>query len=157
AMASSKRNGIYCALMFLDLDNFKPLNDFHGHDVGDMLLVEVARRLTACVREIDTVARFGGDEYIVMLSELNSDKAESTTQARIIAEKIRTSLAQPYLLKVNQQNKTKSTVQHQCSASIGLVLFINHDKNPEEIVRCADMAMYQAKKSGGNSIFIHEA
>jgi len=155
AMASSKRNGIYCALMFLDLDNFKPLNDLHGHDVGDMLLVEVARRLSACVREIDTVARFGGDEFVVMLSELNSDKAESTTQTRIIAEKIRASLAQPYLLKVNKQNKTKSTVQHQCSASIGLVLFINHDKNPDEIVRYADMAMYQAKESGGNSICMH--
>jgi len=157
AMASSKRNDIYCALMFLDLDNFKPLNDLHGHDIGDMLLIEVARRLSACVREIDTVARFGGDEFVVMLSELNSDKTESTIQARIIAEKIRASLAQPYLLKVNKPNKIKPIVQHRCSASIGLVLFINHDKNSDEIVRRADLAMYQAKELGGNSIFIHEA
>ena len=76
-MAASKRSGRYGAVMFLDLDNFKPLNDKHGHDVGDLLLIEVANRLKSCVREIDTVARFGGDEFVVLLSELNADKTDS--------------------------------------------------------------------------------
>ena len=73
-MAASKRGGFYCALMFLDLDNFKPLNDIHGHRAGDLLLIEVANRLRSCVREIDTVARFGGDEFVVILSDLNTNK-----------------------------------------------------------------------------------
>ncbi|MDO9227473.1 MAG: PAS domain S-box protein [Pseudomonadota bacterium] len=98
AMAASKRSAHYGALMFLDLDNFKPLNDTHGHVVGDALLTEVADRLHHCVRDVDTVARFGGDEFVVLLNELNADKAEATTQARIVAEKIRLSLAQPYRL-----------------------------------------------------------
>ena len=72
-MASSKRNGFYCALMFIDMDNFKPLNDRYGHVAGDLLLIEVATRLTACVREADTVARFGGDEFVVLLDELDID------------------------------------------------------------------------------------
>ena len=96
AKAASKRSGCYGALMFLDLDNFKPLNDTHGHDVGDLLLIEVAHRITSCVREMDTVARFGGDEFVVMLSELNVDKELSVAQAGNVAEKIRTTLAEPY-------------------------------------------------------------
>ena len=82
AMAASKRSGCYGAVMFLDLDNFKPLNDTHGHEVGDLLLIEVVDRLKSCVREMDTVARFGGDEFVVMLSELDVDKAESIITSR---------------------------------------------------------------------------
>ena len=80
AMSVSKRSGRIGAVMFLDLDNFKPLNDKHGHDVGDLLLVEVAQRIQRCVRKIDTVARFGGDEFVVLLSELDMDRARSTIQ-----------------------------------------------------------------------------
>jgi GGDEF domain-containing protein len=92
AMATQKRNGRRGALLFMDLDNFKPLNDLHGHSVGDLLLTEVARRLTRCVREIDTVARFGGDEFVVLLSHLHEDEATSRTDAFAIAEKIQAAM-----------------------------------------------------------------
>ena len=94
-MAASKRSACYGALMFLDLDNFKPLNDMHGHVVGDLLLIEAADRLEACVREMDTVARFGGDEFVVMISDLDADKSRIDAQARLIAEKIRVALSDP--------------------------------------------------------------
>ena len=152
AMYVSKRSGRYCALMFLDLDNFKPLNDAHGHGVGDLLLIEVARRITGCVREVDTVARFGGDEFVVMLSELEVDKAESIAQAGIIAEKIRASLAEPYLLKIQNEVNAEISVEHHCTSSIGVVLFIDHEACQEDIFKWADMAMYQAKSDGRNLI-----
>lgn len=152
AMAASKRSGRYGALMFLDLDNFKPLNDMHGHKTGDLLLMEVARRLTSCVREMDTVARFGGDEFVVVLSELDVGKAESVAQAGIVAEKIRTILAEPYLLKIQPDGKAETTAEHHCTSSIGAVLFINHETGVEDILKCADMAMYKAKEGGRNMI-----
>jgi len=151
-MAASKRSGRYCALMFLDLDNFKPLNDTYGHGVGDLLLVKVAYRIIGCVRETDTVARFGGDEFVVMLSELDVDKDESITQAGLVAEKIRTTLAEPYVLKIQQEGKAETTIEHHCTSSIGVVLFINHEASPEDILKWADMAMYQAKEGGRNSV-----
>jgi len=148
AMAASKRGGFYGAVMFLDLDNFKPLNDTHGHAAGDLLLMEAARRITSCVREVDTVARFGGDEFVVILSELDVDKAESTAQASIIAEKIRATLAESYVLKIQQEGKAETTVEHHCTSSIGVVLFIDHEASAEDILKWADMAMYQAKEAG---------
>ena len=108
--------------------------------------------LTGCVREMDTVARFGGDEFMVMLGELDADKAESATQAGIVAEKIRATLAEPYVLKLEHEVKTETTVKHHCTSSIGVVLFINHEARTEEIIKWADMAMYQAKEAGGNLI-----
>ena len=89
AIAASKRSGRYAAVMALDLDNFKRINDAHGHAVGDLLLIEVARRITSCVREVDTVARIGGDEFVAMLCELDTDKTQSAWQAKRIAEKVR--------------------------------------------------------------------
>lgn len=139
-------------MMILDLDNFKPLNDLHGHLVGDLLLVEVAQRLLACVRGMDTVARFGGDEFVVMLSELDNDKAESQRQAQVVAEKIRLTLAAPYLLRFINENQSPTTVEHHCTASIGVVLFANHTLTQEEIIKRADAAMYQAKDAGRNAI-----
>ncbi|MDD5384442.1 MAG: PAS domain S-box protein [Gallionella sp.] len=152
AMAASKRSGLYGALMFLDLDNFKPLNDTYGHDVGDLLLMEASRRIASCVREVDTVARFGGDEFVVMLSELDADKAESTAQAGIVAEKIRTILAEPYLLACKQEGDAEIAVEHHCTSSIGVALFLNHKARPEDVIKWADMAMYQAKEGGRNLI-----
>ena len=172
AMIASKRSGRFGALMFLDLDNFKPLNDLHGHEAGDMLLIEVAQRLTRSVREMDTVARMGGDEFVVMLSELATDKALSVAQAVNVAEKIRAALAEPYFLDRNycvfplaEQSSfviatepnlpgtdRKTTVDHHCTASIGVVLFNNHDASHEDILKWADQAMYQAKESGRNSV-----
>ena len=152
SMAASKRSGRYGALMFLDLDNFKPLNDTHGHVAGDLLLIEVANRLKNCVREMDTVSRFGGDEFVVMLSELNTDKTESNAQAMIVAEKIRTMLAEPYLLTFKQAGMPDQTVEHHCTASIGVVLFLNHEASQDNILKWADAAMYQAKEAGRNRV-----
>jgi diguanylate cyclase (GGDEF)-like protein/PAS domain S-box-containing protein len=152
AMALSKRSGRYGAVMFLDLDNFKPLNDTHGHEVGDLLLIEVAQRLTRCVREMDTVARIGGDEFVVMLSEVDADKNIAGEKAGIVAEHVRTTLAAPYLLTRKHEGEVTTTVEHHCTSSIGVVLYIGHDASQEDILKWADMAMYQAKKDGRNNI-----
>ena len=156
-MAASKRMGIYGALIFLDLDNFKPLNDLHGHEAGDLLLIEVAHRLKACVREMDTVARFGGDEFVVMLSELDADKVVSNDLAATLAEKIRRVLCEPYRLTLQAAGKAPSQVEHRCSASIGVTLFIGHETNPKDILKGADSAMYEAKAAGRNRVRFHEA
>lgn len=159
AMASSKRSGRYGALMFLDMDNFKPLNDAHGHEVGDLLLREVACRINGCVREMDTVARFGGDEFVVMLRELDADVAESAAQASVVAEKIRIILSEPYVLSMQEVPGmgAKTTVEHRCTTSIGVVLFINHQATPSDLIKWADLAMYQAKASGRNLIRFYDA
>ena len=151
-MMTSKRSRHYSALIFLDLDNFKPLNDAHGHGVGDLLLVEVARRISRCLREVDFVARFGGDEFVVILSELEVDKSESIKQSRIVAEKLRTILELPYALECQQEAKTETPVEHHCTSSIGVVLFLNHEAEADEIIKRADLAMYRAKEAGGNTI-----
>jgi diguanylate cyclase (GGDEF)-like protein/PAS domain S-box-containing protein len=156
-MASSKRSDSYAALIFLDLDNFKPLNDTHGHEAGDLLLIEVANRLKTCVREMDTVARFGGDEFVVLLGALDADKAESMSQARRVAEKIRLILAEPYLLTIRQEAKADQTVEHQCTASIGVTLFLDHEASEDEILNCADAAMYRAKEAGRNLIRFYDS
>ncbi len=152
AMASSKRSGLYGALMFLDLDNFKPLNDTHGHDVGDLLLIEVAERLKGCVREMDTLGRFGGDEFVVMIRELNKDKVKSRVEAEAIAEKIRLVLSEPYHLHTKHLGQPDKSVKHKCTASIGVVLFLNHQAGQEDLVKWADSAMFQAKADGRNIV-----
>jgi len=156
-LAACKRSGRYGALMFVDLDNFKPLNDRHGHFVGDLLLIEAGKRLKSCVREIDTVARFGGDEFVVMLGELNIDKEISISQAEIVAEKIRARLSDTYHLDIKHQGKAESTVEHHCSASIGVVVFLDHDTTPDDLLKWADKAMYQAKDAGRNTIRFYTA
>jgi diguanylate cyclase (GGDEF)-like protein/PAS domain S-box-containing protein len=156
AMAASKRNGRYGALIFLDIDNFKSLNDTHGHDVGDMLLMDVARRIAACLREIDTVARFGGDEFVVVLGELNSDKDESIKQASIVAEKIRASLGAPYQLKISREGMAETTIEYSCTSSIGVMMFLNHKIDHKDIFTYADIAMYKAKDAGRNQVHFFE-
>jgi diguanylate cyclase (GGDEF)-like protein len=152
ARSANKRSKVYGALMFLDLDNFKPLNDTHGHAVGDLLLIETARRLESCIREMDTVARFGGDEFVVMLSELDQDQLTSKTQAENVAEKIRESISEPFLLKVTNDDLSEATVEHHCTVSIGLTLFNGLEVNQEEVLKQADAAMYQTKAAGRNQI-----
>jgi len=151
ALALSKRSGLYGALMFIDLDNFKPLNDQYGHGVGDLLLIEAARRLSNCMREMDTVARFGGDEFVVMLNELESEKAEATEHAAIVANKILTTLCEPYEITIPDGIGEK-LITHRCTASIGVAMFINHEASQEELLKWADMAMYQAKDAGRNMV-----
>ena len=157
AMSAGKRTGRCGALIFVDLDNFKPLNDTHGHAAGDLLLIEVARRLTSSVREIDTVSRFGGDEFAVLISDLVADKVESTKEVGSIAEKIRIKLAEPYVLSVRHEGDTVTTVEHRCSASIGVLVFKSHEFSQEDILRRADKAMYRAKDAGRNTIIFSEA
>ena len=152
AMAASKRSGEHGAVMLLDLDNFKELNDIHGHSMGDALLKEVGRRITSCLRETDTVARFGGDEFVLVLGHLDKDRAESNIQSNVVAEKVRELLAKPYALKQQMIGGAESVVMFHCSASIGVVLFIDHEFSIEDVLKQADIAMYQAKRAGRNSI-----
>jgi diguanylate cyclase (GGDEF)-like protein/PAS domain S-box-containing protein len=157
ALTTSKRKGLYGALLFLDLDNFKPLNDQHGHDFGDLLLKEAARRIRSCVREVDTVARFGGDEFVVVLSELVADKTASATQVSMVAEKIRAALAAPYLLSIRKDDSVETSVEHHCTSSIGAVLFGNQESSASDILKWADLAMYQAKAAGRNTVKFYDA
>ncbi|XXG30196.1 MAG: PAS domain S-box protein [Ferrovum myxofaciens] len=143
AIVFSARNNCYGALLFLDLDHFKTINDTQGHAVGDLLLIEVSRRLHACVREGDSVARLGGDEFVVLLAELSSDVNEAASQTKSVAEKICSELNEPYMLK---------DFEHRSTASIGISLFRGHQQSVEDLLKHADVAMYQAKAAGRNAI-----
>ena len=149
AMSASKRSHHHGALLFLDLDNIKSLNDTHGHSVGDLLLIEVAERLKTCVREADTVARFGGDEFVVLLSELSTQPGEADEQAVAISEKVRTRLAEPYVL---QSAPSAPAIRHECTASIGVAVFRGRDESQNAVIDRADAAMYRAKEEGRNRI-----
>lgn len=155
-LAVNKRSGHSCALMFLDLDNFKPLNDHHGHDVGDLMLIEVAARLKATVREVDTVARFGGDEFVLLLSDLGPDQSAAIRAAKGIAEKIRHVLANPYQFVVRHPGAADVVIDHQASASIGLVVSADPAVRQDDLMRWADGAMYQAKEGGRNAVALYE-
>jgi diguanylate cyclase (GGDEF)-like protein/PAS domain S-box-containing protein len=157
ALAMSQRSGHFCAVMLLDLDNFKAINDHHGHGAGDLLLKEVARRLLACVRASDTVARVGGDEFVVLITDLNTDRAASILQACAVAEKIRLSLAEPYHLTRTQSPLGTSDITHHGSACIGLVMFIGHEASQDNLLKWADAAMYKAKNAGRNAIHFHQS
>ena len=144
AWVSSARNGRHGALLFIDLDNFKSLNDTLGHHFGDMLLQQAAQRLVACVRKTDTVARLGGDEFVVMLEELNEQDIQAAARTEIIGEKMLAALDQPYHL---------STHVYHCTASIGITLFGgSKQQSIDELMKQADIAMYQAKKAGRNAL-----
>jgi diguanylate cyclase (GGDEF)-like protein len=150
ALATCRRGGQFGALLVLDLDNFKPLNDKYGHLAGDQLLQEVATRLTTAVREADTVARFGGDEFVVLVPTLSQDAAQSVRQAMVVAEKVRAALAAPYLLR--PQEPGAAAIEHRCSASIGGALFDASSGDGSAVLRRADLAMYEAKRDGRNRV-----
>lgn len=152
AMTSSCRTKHYGALMFLDLDNFKPLNDTNGHEAGDMLLIEATHRLKNCVRDMDTVARFGGDEFVVMISELAMDKEHSTSLAQAIAEKMRAALSWPYHIAIKNNKGVETSIEHHCTASIGVTLFVGDESSQDDLLKWADAAMYQAKEAGRNLV-----
>ncbi|WP_114969816.1 PAS domain S-box protein [Rhodoferax ferrireducens] len=156
SMAACTRSAQHGALLFLDLDNFKPLNDAHGHDVGDMLLQDVARRLTQCVRQVDTVARFGGDEFVVVLGELDAGLDAARLQATLVAAKIRHALEQPYDLTVAHDDGPDTHVQHRCTSSIGISMFPEQANTADDILKRADTAMYQAKACGRNAVRFHD-
>ena len=143
ALAASARDHSSGALLFIDLDNFKDLNDTQGHDVGDLLLQEVSRRLIACVREVDTVARLGGDEFVVMLQALGSDGTLATAQVELVGKKILAALNQSYLL---------GNLEHHSTPSIGVTLFEGQKQSVEELLKQADLAMYESKAAGRNTL-----
>jgi diguanylate cyclase (GGDEF)-like protein/PAS domain S-box-containing protein len=143
ALATSARSARLGALLFIDLDNFKTLNDTRGHDKGDLLLQQVAQRLAACMREDDTVARLGGDEFVVMLEGLGDNPEEAATQAKAVGEKILATLNQPYRL---------ADEEHHSTPSIGIALFADHRDTVDELLKRADLAMYQAKAAGRNTL-----
>ncbi len=153
-MAASKRSGSYAALMLLDLDSFKPFNDKYGHAFGDRVLVAFAKRLKSCMREIDTLARFGGDEFVVILGQLAEDRDDSLSLVKAIAEKIRARMAEPYVLEVDEGER--GPVEYACATSIGVVVFHGCEIAAEVILRRADEAMYSAKTSGGNQVRFHQ-
>jgi diguanylate cyclase (GGDEF)-like protein/PAS domain S-box-containing protein len=143
AVATSVRNQTGGALLFIDLDNFKTLNDTKGHGIGDLLLIEVSKRLQECVREGDTLARFGGDEFVLLLEGLSEERAQAAVQARIVGEKVLEALSQPYILEGNEFHS---------SSSMGITLFVNYKQKLDELLKQADTAMYEAKKSGRNTL-----
>ena len=144
ACSASKRSGKFGALLIIDIDHFKTLNDTLGHDVGDHLLVEVAKRLGSCIREGDTAARLGGDEFVVMLEGLGGDAEGAGIQAEMVAEKIRAELSYPYLLRDN--------TEYVRTASIGISLFLGQDKSTDVLLKQSDIALYKAKDAGRNAI-----
>lgn len=152
ALAANRRSSCHGALIFIDLDKFKPVNDAYGHHAGDFVLVEVANRLNACVRLVDTVSRLGGDEFAVLITELKQDQAAAKTFALAIAEEIRLSLAQPYVHQLQGDHNQMYTAEHHCTASIGVVLFNGQVGSGDKVLEQADAAMYRAKEAGRNCI-----
>lgn len=143
ALSLSSRSRLYGAVLMVDLDNFKSINDTRGHEVGDRLLVEIAQRIQLCVRQADTVARLGGDEFIVMLVDLSMDEAQAALQAERIGEKILAAISQPCML---------SNKLHHPAGSMGLCLFVGQSASMEDLLKRADISMYQAKNSGRNAL-----
>lgn len=147
ALVASARHDSHGAILFIDLDNFKTLNDTQGHNVGDLLLTEVANRLQGCVRERDTVARVGGDEFVVILEELSADLLFAVAQTKAIGDKILASISQKYLL---------NSFEYYCSTSIGVSLFLSQEVTEDELLKRADTAMYQAKSAGRNTMRFYD-
>jgi diguanylate cyclase (GGDEF)-like protein/PAS domain S-box-containing protein len=143
AVASSARHGSFGALLFIDLDNFKVLNDTRGHHMGDELLKQVALRLSDCVRSVDTVARLGGDEFVVMLEDLGNVEVDAAAQAEAIGKKILTTINKHFVL---------GDQAHHSSPSIGVTLFFNQQQSVDELLQRADLAMYQSKAAGRNTL-----
>ncbi len=148
ALASSARSAQQGAVLFMDLDNFKNLNDTLGHNIGDLLLQQVAQRLETCVREGDTVARLGGDEFVVILEDLSQQAIEAAAHIEVIANKILAIFREPFQLGVHE---------YHCTASIGASIFSDHDYTQDELLKQADIAMYQAKTSGRNVLRFFDA
>ncbi|MDX8386010.1 MAG: EAL domain-containing protein [Gallionella sp.] len=142
AVTTSARNKTCAGILFIDIDNFKILNDTRGHDVGDTMLIEAGQRLKRCIRESDTLARLGGDEFVILLEGLNEDRSVAAIQAREVAEKVLVEMQQPFELK---------NIEHYTTASIGVSLFSNYRQNLDDLLKQADTAMYAAKKSGRNT------
>ena len=143
ALGASARSGHHGAVLFIDLDRFKAINDMLGHSVGDQMLIEVAARIQACVRESDTVARLGGDEFVVLMPELDCEDQVASQKTAMVAEKIRLALNAPFQLQ---------GAAHHSSPSIGVSLYLGGAESADLLLRQADMAMYKAKDAGRNTL-----
>lgn len=143
ALSVSARNNYYGAILFIDMDEFKLINDTLGHDQGDLLLIEATQRIQACVREVDTVARMGGDEFLVLIENIDTRVEDTLQRTAAIAEKLRAALAAPYRLMDHE---------HYSTPSIGVNLYRGHEESVETLLKRADIAMYQSKDCGGNAI-----
>lgn len=149
---NNKRTNSYSAAVFIDLDKFKRLNDEYGHEAGDALLIAVGDRLNSVVRETDTVSRYGGDEFVVLLNLLNGNLLDAKKEADMIAHKILNTLNLPYSLKIHSSHGRTQNIEYQSFASLGVTMF-NGDKAEEKnILVWADEAMYWAKSEGGKTI-----
>jgi len=151
ALVGCARHANHCALLLIDIDNFKVLNDTLGHAVGDQLLAEMARRLQTCLRQGDTAARMGGDEFVVILEDLDGG-GMAASQAEAVAEKILAHLRQPFLLDLAEGAQKQPLRDHLCTSSIGIALFSDQALSTDELLKRADTAMYQAKAAGRNTI-----
>lgn len=147
SLAVNARHKNHGAILFIDLDHFKTLNDTKGHSIGDLLLVEVAKRLQSCARDGDTLARLGGDEFVVILEDLNEDAAQAAVQVEALCSKIISSVNQPYHL---------DNYLYHSSASIGICMFSNQQITVDELLKRADIAMYQAKSAGRNTLSFYD-
>jgi diguanylate cyclase (GGDEF)-like protein len=148
---------LYGALLYIDLDNFKPLNDEHGHESGDLLLIEVGRRIRSSLREMDTVARIGGDEFVALIGQLEGNKTKSFTHAKKIGEKVLLALAEPYWITIAHGQEAGLTIEHHCTASIGVAVFSGRVTDPEVVLSMADVAMYEAKEAGRNQLKLNSS
>jgi diguanylate cyclase (GGDEF)-like protein/PAS domain S-box-containing protein len=147
ALSTAKRRRNRGALLFIDLDNFKSLNDTQGHDVGDAYLVQVAGRLTACVDAGDLVARIGGDEFVVSIEAAGANEAEATQRAVTVASRVLAEMSRVHRI---------GTVEHQASASVGIVVYDGNEPRVDEVLKRADIAMYNAKAAGRNAMAIFD-
>lgn len=152
AVAAARRTGDHAMVIFLDLDHFKALNDQHGHDAGDILLREVARRISASLREMNIAARIGGDEFVLLLIHLGQSRDMATAGGLLVAERIRASLGEPYAIELARRDP----FVHRCTASIGAALFTG-DTTPDQVLQSADSAMYRAKAAGGDRVVAADA
>ncbi|EJY0882406.1 sensor domain-containing diguanylate cyclase [Vibrio cholerae] len=145
-----KQDHAFAAYMVIDLDNFKQINDIYGHYAGDILLIEVAKRIQEAIKRSDIVARFGGDEFIILLDSFGPLQSIAISESLRIAENVLKLLAQKYRLIV-----LDGIIEHECSASIGIRLITPDDENMHLVFEHADKAMYQAKKSGKNKLYLY--
>lgn len=152
ALAECKRHNCWGALIFLDLDYFKSLNDQHGHIAGDHLLIQVAERMRHQLREVDTLVRYGGDEYIVILSQLGDSAKQANEQALLVAEKLRAEISKPFHIVLTGVGGEQRGIEFESGASFGVQPFGGSQTDPDTILSLADRAMYKAKRAGRNYV-----
>ena len=155
-IGNNKRWGTFGAAIFMDLDKFKRLNDVFGHEAGDELLIAVGKRLQTAVRQTDTVARYGGDEFVILIDRLNGTFADAKGEAEVIATKILGLLTPPYTLNVRTGKGQHEVIEYQAFASLGVAMFDGDDKQTHNILDWADEAMYQAKSEGGSKVLFYD-